>query len=601
MKTRLISHPRRRGGYALLVVLCVAAVSLLVLASTMQWTSNCALLNERSNQYARTLYAAEAATEKVIGRMRYDYGGGSDSQIVNNLDIYRGAVPTGQESSRWNDFLFTDATGGQKRTYVQCISNRVYVPIQSQYYALNGWRTVYRILSNARQTTGRFNLTTGVQQDVETDSIPVFQFAIFYNGLLEFTWAAPLTVRGRTHANGPIFLGSSSPLTFGATVTTTGYMVKTNWDGHNLGEYDGSITYNGSPAYRTNVPVLQLPIGTNNSAAAVREILYMPPAGEDVDSPMGEQRYFNKAGIVLLVSNTIVSATIQNAPDDFAAVKLTSATNASALATNFPFLTLTNSFTDQRENDKVVKATQIDIGKFNRWILTNPTVVAKFPAVSGARPNILYVADNRTVTGTQLAAVRINNGASIPTNGSTGFTLATPNPLYVWGDYNNPGGVQNSTNTAQTQPASLVCDALTILSSTWDDSKSDHDYKGQHAANTTVNAALIAGIVYSTGAGASQFSGGVVNYPRLLEDWSPGSSTVILTLNGSLVNFYNSARATNQFQNPGHYYDAPTRNFNFDPKFLSAVMQPPGTPAVGVISRIMWANPPPYTTNYAGF
>lgn len=601
MKTGLISPPRRPGGYALLVVLCVAAVSLLVLASTMQWTSNCALLNERSNQYARTLYAAEAATEKVIGRMRYDYGGGSDSQITNNLGIYRGAIPTAAESSRWNDFLFTDAQGGQNRTYVQCISNRVYVPIQSQYYALNGWRTVYRVLSNARQTTGRFNLTTGIQQDVETDSIPVFQFAIFYNGLLEFTWAAPLTVRGRTHANGPIFLGSASALTFGATVTTTGFLGKTNWNGHALGDYTGSITYSGSPLYRTNVPVLQLPIGTNNSPAAVREILYMPPAGEAVNSPMGEQRYFNKAGIVLLVSNTIVNAIIKNAPDDFAAARLTSATNASALATNFPFLTLTNSFTDQREANKLVKATQIDIGKFNRWILTNSTVIAKFPAVSGTRPNILYVADNRTVTGSQLAAVRINNGAAIPTNGSTGFTLATPNPLYVWGDYNNPGGVQNSTNTTQTQPASLVCDALTILSSSWQDNQSAQNYNSRNAVSTTVNAALIAGIVYSTGPGATQFSGGVVNYPRLLEDWSPGNSTVVLTLNSSLVSFYNSARATNQFQNPGVYYAAPTRNFNFDPKFLSAVMQPPGTPAVGVISRSMWANPPPNTTNYAGF
>jgi hypothetical protein len=30
----------------------------------------------------------------------------------------------------------------------------------------------------------------------------VFQFAIFYNSLLEFTWCAPMTVNGRTHANG---------------------------------------------------------------------------------------------------------------------------------------------------------------------------------------------------------------------------------------------------------------------------------------------------------------------------------------------------------------------------------------------------------------
>lgn len=487
------------------------------------------------------------------------------------------------------------------RTYVQCISNRVYVPLQSQYYALSGWRTVYRVLSNARQTTGSFNLTTGVQQDVETDSIPVFQFAIFYNGLLEFTRAATFNVRGRVHANGDIYVGSSTPLSFDTTVTATGSILKRLWAGSSQSDYSGTISYRGNPAYRTNMPALQLPVGTNNSAAAVREIINMPPAGEDVNSPVGQERYYNKAGIVLLVSNSVVTATIKNTPDDLLAVTLTSGTNNTALAHNFPFLTLTNSFTDQREANKVVKVTQIDIGKFNAWTLTNRSVTAKFPPGSGIWPNILYVADNRRTTSSQLAAVRINNGVTIPTNGNTGFTLATPNPLYVWGDYNNPGGFQNSTNTTQTQPASLVSDALTVLSSAWQDSKSSSSYNSRKAVSTTVNAALIAGMVYSTGSSDTQFSGGVQNYPRLLEDWGNSSPSIVLTLNTSLVNFYNSVRATNQFRWPGGYYLAPTRNFNFDPKFLNSARQPPGTPSLGVILRTKWSNPPANTTTYAGF
>src|SRR2546430_1339552 len=31
--------------------------------------------------------------------------------------------------------------------------------------------------------------------------IPIFQFAVFYNSLLEFTWSATMTINGRVHAN----------------------------------------------------------------------------------------------------------------------------------------------------------------------------------------------------------------------------------------------------------------------------------------------------------------------------------------------------------------------------------------------------------------
>jgi len=601
MKT--CGHSRRRAaaGYALLMVLVVCGLGLLLVGASMQRTSNISLLNERNNQYFATINAAEAATEKVIARMRWDYVNGADAAVNGNLNLYRTSVPTSAENAYWSNFEFSDGQGNRHRTYVQCISNRTYVPMQSQFHGLYGWRTVYRIVSNARQVNGRFPLTAGVQQEVETDSIPVFQFAIFYNSLLEFTWAAPLTVRGRTHANGPIFVGSICPLQFDATVTTTRYITKTNWAGCTLSQYTGSITYNGNPGYRTNVPVLALPIGTNNTPEAVREIINLPPAGEDVNSPMGKQRYFNKASVVLLVSNATVRAVIKNAPDDAAPAVLSASTNAADLAAKFPFLSVTNTFTDQREN-KTVKATQIDVDKYNRWLQTNATVAAKFPAGSGTWPNVAYVADLRTVSSSQLAAVRLVNGASIPTNGHTGFTLATPNPLYVWGHYNAPVTAhRGTTNTSATQPASLISDALTILSPNWLDSQSAGSFTTRRAVSTTVNAALLTGVVYSTGPARSQFSGGVQNMPRLLEDWGNGSASIVLTLNTAMVNFFNSARATNQFQWPGNYYYAPTRNFNFDMNFTDPTKLPPGTPMLQAILRSKWTVPPPNTVTYAGY
>ena len=254
----------------------------------------------------------------------------------------------------------------------------------------------------------------------------------------------------------------------------------------------------------------------------------------------------------------------------------------------------------------------------DKWLLTNTAATTKFPNVSGVYsssnvPNIFYAADNRSFGSGKLTAVRIKNGSIIPTNlvsiaGSnapSGFTVATPNPLYIDGNYNTPDSTTlYSTNTTKVFPASLASDALTILSQNWVDSASAQSMGSsgggvRTACNTEVNAAILTGVVPSTGSGASQFSGGVHNLPRLLEDWGNGGA-VTLTLNTSIVNLFASNRATTQFQNPGIYYYAPTRQFSFDQNFLNYTKQPPGTPMLGVVLRAKWATPPPNTITYVG-
>jgi hypothetical protein len=416
-------------------------------------------------------------------------------------------------------------------------------------------------------------------------SVPVFQFAIFYNSLLEFTWGATLTVNGRVHANGSIFVGSSSPLTFNSVVSTAGAIYKTNWDGHTLGQMTGAVTYNGSPGWMTNVTPIYLHVGTDSfSPAAAREIINPPPPGEDPNSVIGEQRYYNRAGVVLLVSNQTVTAYLKSSPIDvpITLAVTNSGTNSFSLLTNFPFLSVTNSFIDQRESSKWVRPTQINVGIYRSWVVTNLYVAAKFPPGSGLYPNVLYVADFRTSgPNTNLYSVRLINGSIIPTNG---WTVATPNPLYVYGHYNiGPGGstTPGNTDTSKTFPASLVSDALTVLSPNWQDANSAGALASRTAANTTVNAAILTGLVYSTDSSSNHFSGGVMNVPRLLEDWGNGG-TFTLTLNTSIVNLFDSARATNWFINAGVYYYAPTRAFSFDNNFTNATKLPPATPALTV-------------------
>lgn len=589
------------SGYALIIVLVMGGVALLILAGTISRTMATIRLNERSNLLLATRSAAEGATERVLARMMVDFQEGGQGDVISHLSAYATDIPSSTESPNWSDFTFEDGRGNSARNYVvrtTTNSNPPYVQLQNQYAGLNGWAATYRVVSNAKLADSRYNVVGAVQAEVQMAEIPVFQFAIFYNSLLEFTWAAPLTVRGRVHANGPIFVGSSSPLSFNYLVTGTSTITTQAWGGHTLSQYTGSITYGGTPApgYQTGVASLTLPIGTNNSAAAVREIINLPPSGEDVTSPMGQQRYYNKADMTILVSNNAVNIRLKNAPDDAspATIQYTNVNNV--------FLTTNAAFYDQRES-KTIRATQLDVGKFKSWMATNSQVQAKFGASASNAINIIYVADYRFTNSSGsslLSAVRLTNGAVVPTNG---LTVATPNPLYVQGDYNCPNsGNLNTTNTSGSSPCSLISDALTVLSSSWSDNKSTNTLANRNkAVSTTLNAAIITGnvnsITNSAGTDSSIFSGGVVNMPRLLEDWGNGGS-VTLTLNTSLVSLFNSVWATNVFQNPGVYYYAPTRAFSFDLNYFSPQGMPPGTPSIRRMVRSTWCNPPPGNVTY---
>lgn len=608
----------RIKGYALLMVMVLIGVAALVSGSTLKRTHTIAQLNQRSRQFQSALYAAEAAVEKVYARFRYDYINGGDAGVSNSLalDIYQTNVPTAAENPLWNNFTFWSAQDtDNNRTYVSLVSNKTYQVLDGSYAGLNGWRGIYRVISNARPTTGMYSVGAGVQQEVAIDTIPAFQFAIFYNGQLEFTQCAPMTVRGRTHANGKICLGAptANSLVFQGFVTTSMSIVYSNMAGYSS---FAAPVYSGtpSPGYDTGRPTLQLPIGTNNTAAAVRELINPPPVGESVTSVMGQQRYYNKASMVLTISDTNVSFMVKNQGDGtgtttnitFYSATPTNLVQRTNLARALPFLNLTNRFYDYRES-KWITATDIYMDSLKEWLPTNTQVLAYYPASGSARPNIMYVDDNRTVTSTNLTAVRVRNGLVIPTNAPpggipTGFSLASQNPLYVLGNYNVPNTSHlGGTNTTATFPASLVGDSLTVLSPSWTDTgwyggTNSNQLSSRPATDTTVNAAILSGVVYTTGSAVGQWSGGVHNQTRLLESWTSRT----LTLNTSLVNLYDSAQATTQFRNPGGYYNAPTRNFNFDQNFLQQQKLPPGTPMISVISRYRWTVVPLNTLTYNG-
>lgn len=580
VRTRPQTSANTQAGYALMMVLLLAGISLMALGGALSWTSSNAIQIERNNRYFDAISAAEAATEKVLSRITTDYRSGGESIVYANLQSYRGLTPIVGESQFWNDFEFNNAQGGIGQTFVNRISTSAYVDLNSQYQGLRGWASTYRVLSNARVLNASYSVVGAVNQDVQVASIPIFQFAIFYGLDLELHSLTTMTVNGRVHGNGTIYTYPSASLTFKGDVTSVGKIIKTRKPGdpaYSASPPAGTITYQGQKD--TGVSSMTLPIGTNNSPSAIRAVIEIPPSSELVSSLMGQQRYYNKAELVITVTNN--------------AVAITAKTPLSSSSTIIPWSQITNfvstnlTFTDQREG-KTVNVTQIDVSKIQSWSATNATVQSVLGASTPV--NLIYVADNRTTTASRINGIRLVNGQTLP---SRGLTVATPNPLYVNGHYNQPTAAHlGTTNTSNAKPASLVTDALTILSANWSDGQSGASYTTRNAASTTVNAAVLTGIVETTNS-PSIYSGGVHNLGRFLEDWTSDT----FTYNGSMVVLFPSTKATAPFQQPGGYYYPPTRNYAFDLNYTDITKQPPGTPEVRALIRNSWSLVAPNSTN----
>jgi hypothetical protein len=578
MHTRHLPPPPTVHGYALVFVLLFTAISMLILGGTLGWTSTSYNLTERNNQYFNCLAAAEAASEKILANMERDYQTDGERTVTNNLTIYRAMIPTAAEDPDWANYLFSDGQGSLGKTFMNGLNRWSYQQLNSQFQGLYGSACLYQIVSNARlQRSPLNNIVAAVEQDVQLASIPVFQFAIFYSVDLEINPGANMNVTGRVHSNADLFTepqGSVS-LQFQGDVTSVGqiYAHKKTGDPNNRGS-SYNVTYNAE--HQSKVSSLTLPIGTNNSPDAVYEILKQPPTDEDANSLMGKQRYYNKADLIVLVSNDCVRV---------------SGGLSTSLSTTIPSSQWTNfvntniSFFNQREGVNI-KTTQVDVSKLAQWNTTN-TILAD---ASGNKVNVrsLFVADYRTnPTGVSEPGVRLVNGQTLP---SAGFTVATPDPLYVQGNYNAPSAFLGTTNTTTTVGASLVCDAITILSSSWNDSNSSRDISYRSAGDTTVNAAIISGNVPTSTAGSGNYSGGVENFPRFLENWSGHT----LTYNGSMVVMFFSKIATAVWGG-ANVYSPPARNWAFDLNFMNATKLPPGTPEMRALVRNSWTAIAPNT------
>jgi hypothetical protein len=295
-----------------------------------------------------------------------------------------------------------------------------------------------------------------------------------------------------------------------------------------------------------------------------RELIEAPVAGVDplTDSSGNNPRLYNAASVRVSVdaTNGIVvkdgTGKVMSGSSPVAAEKLFYNTVVGALSTN-------SNIQDFRENASV-RLVALDVSKLDK------TKIAGWNGV-------VYISDTSAsqTGGTPKRGVRVKNGATLPTGG---LTVVSDNPVYIQGDYNTLG---------TRQPASVMGDAIMILSNSWVDANSSADITTttlRNATDTTINTAILGGIVPTdpTIAGNKAYSGGVENFPRFMENWSGKT----LTYNGSMVELFKSQQAIGRWGTSSQSYNPPVRNWAYETLFRTT--PPPGTLYITTYNKQRW-------------
>jgi hypothetical protein len=191
---------------------------------------------------------------------------------------------------------------------------------------------------------------------------------------------------------------------------------------------------------------------------------------------------------------------------------------------------------------------------------------------------LVYVAHNGMGEGTEASGVMIVNGFELNDTTNDAPGLPTSDALTIVTE--GSAYVQGDFNTVDKVGSAIIADAVNLLSNSWDNSKTPGSLPV--ASETTFNCAMITGN-YETVDG--EYNGGLENLPRFHEKWS----SIDCNISGSFVNTWESQYATAEWKYGSDRYKAPRRAWEYDEDFNSIANLPPFTPmAVTAKDIVSW-------------
>lgn len=581
--SRAIKPLTSRSGLAFPMVMAVTLIASVELASLGLFASNQLGQVRKNETYVKSFYLAEAASQKAAAQVRLHI-----NTLATVPDAAALALMSAEAPNVGNNFTVTNyAISLGNLTSNAAISEGDYEGLRADTQSIN-------ITAQVRGPSASSPAVT-VQQEIQVQQIPVFQFGVFYDNDLEILPGATMTFAGPVHSNGDIYLETSASLTFNSGITSAGSITHgrkdsstvaagnifikdadgvnqnmklddgtwldsahTDWLNDSQTRWDENVK---SDVHNTRELTLPLPITENlnqiikrraadDTATEVKQKLDYKAQIRIVDGQILDQ---NGAAIVFNYCSTggaLASCSAANTvkPITFPSQSFSGTCNSSS------------HFKDNREG-KCMKATEIDIAK----LTSSPKYIQL--AAANASGLVFFHSDLRNKnSSTYRDALRIVNGSTVPSK----MTFASENPVYVKGDF----------NTNSKKNVGIIGDSMNILSNAWSDTNSTSGLSSRTATNTTVNAAVIAGNTETT---SGSYNGGFENIHRFLENWS--SKTI--TFAGSVAVLYNSSQATGAW-GKSDVYNAPNRSWSYDTALSSASATVPGFPSVINITKGEW-------------
>lgn len=389
--------------------------------------------------------------------------------------------------------------------------------------------------------------SSSISRVIELTMTPIFQFMIFYSNDLELLPGPSMTLGGRVHANGDMFVGCGGTLTVDTDYfQCTGSILRERKDNGTTtgGTVDIKLfedsTYAAMSTAMDSSAADWIDLALNTWNGTVKDGAH---GVSEVEAPnIGSIKAFDAGGNPGYYHENADLVIVDNQAFD---------TDGNPVVLPAGAVTEVSMF-DGREN-QYVTVTQIDISLLN---------------TSGAFPaNGLLYAYRTDATQAQPNGVRLTNGSEL----AAPLTVVTEDPIYVQGDY----------NTVDKKGAAVMSDAVNLLSNAWDDSKGPGSLPG--ASDTLFNLAMVTGNVPTPDGGGS-YSGGFENLPRFHENWSGRTCSI----RGSFIKIFESEIAVSPWSYGGQVYTAPGRDWLFDPDLNNVANMPPFTPNAVYFRRVTW-------------
>jgi len=559
----------KRQGSALILVITISTLLLLITcAAALNSISNISLTNEEKIK-TKLEFACESGLKRAKAKIEESF----NNSFLTYLEP--------EISFQGTDYDDTDKTPEEKK-----YSDETYTPGNPAYYSF-----IYHSNEDNRDivvkyaitedidwqksqsyTTYKLNIESiayspgygwvGMTEKSAARRTTLFMYQVFFQNDLEILPGPNFDLKGLIHTNENLYLNANSGSTlkiFTDSLTSAEQIFRGRLDRN---ETTGTVEISTG---NEDGDLITMEDGDDANNSGWKDIASEKWTGTLRDKNLGATRleapklesfqpggyYDNNSGlkIQVIAKGKTTSKTTYKITYNGSSTTYTSTQLGGALKDTEMY--------DRREygTSKKVRVTNVDIQKLASMVgyPTNGLIYMTRDDAVADSDNDPYTPDSTR----NVAGFKLYNGSTLP----AATTFVSNLPTYIKGDFNLHSSSDSSADTWK--PCAVIADAIDLLSNNWQDSASNTT---QTASSTTYNTVFITGNVPTK---SGQYSGGLENFPRFLENWDGKN----VNISGGFIQLFRSNYATGLWG--GSYYSPPTRNWKNEDRFANLTDLPP--------------------------